>query len=45
MHIVMVALLLWLALSFRLPWPAWVGIAVVAGLLIYEHSLVKAHRP
>jgi 4-hydroxybenzoate polyprenyltransferase len=42
MHIVMVALLVWLALSFRLPWPAWVGIAVVAGLLIYEHSLVKA---
>ncbi len=41
MHIVMVALLAWLALSFHLPWPAWVGIAVVAALLAYEHSLVK----
>ncbi|MFZ0886049.1 MAG: UbiA-like polyprenyltransferase, partial [Candidatus Acidiferrales bacterium] len=41
MHIVMVALLGWLAMSFHLPWPAWVGIAVVAVLLAYEHSLVK----
>jgi 4-hydroxybenzoate polyprenyltransferase len=24
-----------------LPWPAWLGIAVVAALLGYEHSLVK----
>src|SRR5271169_1674577 len=43
MHIVMVALLAWLALSFNLPWPAWVGIAVVASLLGYEHSLVHPH--
>lgn len=41
MHIVMVASLVWLALSFHLAWPAWVGIAVVATLLAYEHSLVK----
>jgi 4-hydroxybenzoate polyprenyltransferase len=41
MHIVMVALLACLALSFRLPWPAWAGIGVVASLLAYEHSLVK----
>jgi 4-hydroxybenzoate polyprenyltransferase len=41
MHIVMVGLLVWLALSFRLGWLAWAGIAVVAALLIYEHSLVK----
>ncbi|HXX20610.1 MAG TPA: UbiA-like polyprenyltransferase [Candidatus Acidoferrum sp.] len=41
MHVVMVALLLWLAWSFRLAWPAWAGIAVVAALLAYEHSLVK----
>src|SRR6201987_2731703 len=41
MHIVMVGLLAWLALSFQLGWPAWAGIAVVATLLIYEHSLVK----
>jgi 4-hydroxybenzoate polyprenyltransferase len=41
MHVVMVALLAWLALSFQLPWPAWVGIFLVAALLTYEHSLVK----
>ena len=41
MHIGVVALLSWLAASFALPWPAWIGIAVVAGLLAYEHSLVK----
>jgi 4-hydroxybenzoate polyprenyltransferase len=41
MHIVMVALLAWLAFSFQLGWPAWAGIAVVAALLAYEHSLVK----
>jgi 4-hydroxybenzoate polyprenyltransferase len=41
MHIVMVGLLVWLAWSFQLTWPAWAGIAVVATLLIYEHSLVK----
>jgi 4-hydroxybenzoate polyprenyltransferase len=40
-HSLMVALLVWLAWSFQLPWPAWVGIAVVASLLAYEHSLVK----
>jgi 4-hydroxybenzoate polyprenyltransferase len=42
MHIGVIALLGWLALSFGLPWPAWAGIAVVASLLTYEHSLVKA---
>ena len=42
MHICVVALLAWLAVSFALPWPAWAGIAVVAALLAYEHSLVKA---
>jgi len=41
MHVVMVMLLAWLAASFSLPWPAWAGIAVVAALLAYEHSLVK----
>jgi len=43
MHVGVVALLSWLALSFGLPWPAWVGIVVVAALLAYEHSLVKAN--
>jgi len=42
MHVGVIALLGWLAFSFGLPWPAWAGIAVVAALLAYEHSLVKA---
>jgi 4-hydroxybenzoate polyprenyltransferase len=42
MHVGVVALLAWLAASFALPWPAWVGIGVVAILLAYEHSLVRA---
>jgi 4-hydroxybenzoate polyprenyltransferase len=42
-HVVMLALLAWLAWSFGLPWPAWAGLVVVAALLAYEHSLVKAH--
>jgi 4-hydroxybenzoate polyprenyltransferase len=41
MHVLMIALLIWLAASFRLAWPAWAGIAVVGALLAYEHSLVK----
>jgi 4-hydroxybenzoate polyprenyltransferase len=41
MHVVMIALLAWLAWSFLLPWPAWAGIVVVAGMLTYEHSLVS----
>jgi len=43
MHAVVVLLLSWLAASFGLPWPAWAGIVVVAALLGYEHSLVKAN--
>lgn len=43
MHVGVVALLAWLAAGFALPWPAWAGIAVVAMLLGYEHSLVKAN--
>jgi 4-hydroxybenzoate polyprenyltransferase len=43
MHLAVVALLCWLAWSFALPWPAWAGVAVVAALLAYEHSLVKAN--
>jgi 4-hydroxybenzoate polyprenyltransferase len=42
MHICVVILLGMLAASFALPWPAWLGIGVVAALLAYEHSLVKA---
>jgi 4-hydroxybenzoate polyprenyltransferase len=43
MHLGVVILLSCLAASFGLPWPAWAGIAVVATLLGYEHSLVKAN--
>lgn len=43
MHVGVMALLSWLAASFALPWPAWLGIVVVAALLAYEHSLVKAN--
>ena len=43
MHAGVVVLLSWLAASFGLPWPAWAGIVVVAVLLSYEHSLVKAN--
>jgi 4-hydroxybenzoate polyprenyltransferase len=42
MHIGVIALLAWLAASFGLPWLAWAGIVVVAALLGYEQSLVKA---
>jgi 4-hydroxybenzoate polyprenyltransferase len=41
LHVGAVALLCWLAASFALPWPAWLGVAVAAALLTYEHSLVK----
>ncbi|HEV2342401.1 MAG TPA: UbiA-like polyprenyltransferase [Candidatus Acidoferrales bacterium] len=41
MHVIMGGLLAWLAVSFALSWLAWAGIAVVALLLAYEHSLVK----
>jgi 4-hydroxybenzoate polyprenyltransferase len=43
MHIIMIALLVWLAASFALPWPAWVGIAVVGAMLVWEHSMVSAN--
>jgi 4-hydroxybenzoate polyprenyltransferase len=43
MHLLMIGLLIWLAWSFHLPWLAWAGIGVVAALLGYEHSLVKAN--
>ena len=43
MHGGVALLLSWLAASFGLPWPAWAGIVVVAVLLGYEHSLVKAN--
>jgi 4-hydroxybenzoate polyprenyltransferase len=42
LHVVMVGLLIWLSELLGLGWLSWIGIAVVAALLIYEHSLVSA---
>ncbi len=41
MHVVMVALALWLDRLFALGRLGYAGTAVVAGLLLYEHSLVS----
>jgi 4-hydroxybenzoate polyprenyltransferase len=43
MHVSVVVLLICLATTLGLPWPAWAGIVVVAGLLGYEHSLIHAN--
>ena len=40
-HAVMVGLLALLPFVFELGWIYWLGIAAVAALLIYEHSLVR----
>ncbi len=40
MHVLVILLLAFLAISFGLSWVAWAGIVVVAVLLGYEHSLV-----
>ena len=42
-HLAMVACLLVLVQTFRLGLLSLVGVAVIAALLIYEHSLVKPH--
>jgi 4-hydroxybenzoate polyprenyltransferase len=42
-HILMLALLFLLAMVFHLGALTFIGIAVVAVLLVYEHSLVKPH--
>ena len=41
-HVIMVLLLLLLLIGTSLGWIYFVGVLVVTGLLIYEHSLVKA---
>ena len=43
MHVIMLALLVWLVILFRLNMPAWIGIAVVAMLLLYEHLIISPH--
>jgi 4-hydroxybenzoate polyprenyltransferase len=40
-HVVTITLLIVLGQTLVLSWPYWLGLAVVAGLLIYEHSLVR----
>lgn len=42
-HLAMVACLLVLVQAFRLGLLSLVGVAVIAALLVYEHSLVKPH--
>jgi len=41
MHILMLGLLAWLVVLFHLGPIAIVGVVLVAGLLLYEHSLVS----
>lgn len=41
MHLVMIGLLAWLAVLFSFKAVAWAGIAVVAGLLLYEHLIIS----
>ena len=36
-----VAMLAVLGIAFGLAWPYWAGVVIVAGLLTYEHSIVK----
>jgi 4-hydroxybenzoate polyprenyltransferase len=41
MHLVMLALLLWLVALFSLGAVGWVGVGVVAALLLYEHAIIS----
>ena len=41
LHLTVVGLLLWFAVLFQFGVVGWIGIAVVAGLLLYEHMLVS----
>lgn len=40
-HVVTITLLIVLGQTLALGWPYWLALAVIAGLLIYEHSLVR----
>ncbi len=39
-HVITITLLIVLGQTLALSWPYWLGLAIIAGLLIYEHSLV-----
>ncbi len=41
MHVGAVVLLVWLVRLFELGSTAWAGLAIVAGLLVYEHAIVS----
>jgi len=41
-HLVAFALFLWMIYAFALGWIAIAGVLLVGGLLVYEHSLVRA---
>ncbi|AFL89453.1 4-hydroxybenzoate polyprenyltransferase [Terriglobus roseus DSM 18391] len=41
MHLLMIGLLVWLVMLFHLGMIAYVGIGIVAMLLLYEHSLIS----
>jgi 4-hydroxybenzoate polyprenyltransferase len=41
LHLAVVGLLAWFAVLFQFGAAGWIGIAVVAGLLLYEHMLVS----
>ena len=40
-HAVMLALLIWLGLAIPLNWPYYLALVIIAGLLTWEHRLVK----
>jgi len=40
-HVLTIALLVVVGIVAGLTWPYWLGLVIVAGLLTYEHSLVK----
>ncbi len=42
-HALTVALLGGVGLVMGLGWPFWAGLGIIAGMLIYEHSLVSPH--
>ncbi len=42
LHVATVALLAAAGIGLRLGWPYWLGVGIVAALLGYEHSLVRA---
>jgi len=41
-HVLMIVSLAALVVGFDLGWLAWAGVAVIVGLLLYEHRLVRA---